>query len=171
MGILINNKLVFLAGRGGLLALLVIGLTACGRGTVRDTPRAPVTDLSGRTEIASRAERNPVAISGRKNAAAHLVRSARRKVSAGKLSSAAGMLERAKNIDPENAVIWSNLADIRFRQGQYRDAESLALRSNSYAGSDRKLKRYNWQLIVKARAARGDKEGAARAQEKLKSLR
>jgi tetratricopeptide (TPR) repeat protein len=56
-------------------------------------------------------------------------------------------LERALRIEPRNAGIWHDLAQIRLHQGQYQQAESLASKSNNLAGSNRALQARNWKLI------------------------
>jgi tetratricopeptide (TPR) repeat protein len=80
---------------------------------------------------------------------------ARADAAAGRLANAAATLERALRIEP--------LARVRLKQGQYAQAESVAARSNSWAGSDNALRAENWRLIAEARTARGDAEGARAA--------
>ena len=46
------------------------------------------------------------------------------------------------------------LAQVRFRQQNYGQAESLAVRSNTLAGSDAELRAMNQRLIDDARAAK-----------------
>jgi Tfp pilus assembly protein PilF len=87
-------------------------------------------------------------------AIAGLMDSARKDSSAGKLGSAAASLERALRIEPRNPRLWHELAIIRLRQADYPQAESLAARSNTYAGSDAELRAANQKIISDARAAR-----------------
>jgi len=80
-------------------------------------------------------------------------------------------LERALRVAPEDPVLWSRLAEMRFRQQDFAVAENLAAKSNALAG-DRRLLRYrNWILIAEARRQRGDEEGAREAREKAEGLR
>ncbi|MDZ7788096.1 MAG: SPOR domain-containing protein [Halofilum sp. (in: g-proteobacteria)] len=80
-------------------------------------------------------------------------------------------LERALRVAPEDPVLWSRLAEMRFRQRDFAVAENLAAKSNALAG-DRRLLRYrNWVLIAEARRQRGDEEGAREAREKAEGLR
>ena len=72
---------------------------------------------------------------------------------------------RARRIAPRDARLWQQLARIRLQQGQYQQAESLAARSNTWAGSDNALRAENWKLIAQARDARGDAAGARAAQQ------
>ena len=72
----------------------------------------------------------------RTSAIAGLMDSARADAAAGRLANAAASLERALRIEPRNPRLWQELARVRLKQGDYAQAESLAARSNSWAGSD-----------------------------------
>jgi hypothetical protein len=87
-------------------------------------------------------------------AVAGLMDSARTDTAAGRLTNAAATLERALRIEPRNARLWHELAQVRFRQGDYSQAESLAARSNTLAGNDSELRSANQRLIDDARGAR-----------------
>ena len=65
---------------------------------------------------------------------------------------AAALLERALRIDPRNAHLWHRLANIRFQQGQYQLAESLAQKSNALAPDDTELQQENLRLMDEARS-------------------
>ena len=82
---------------------------------------------------------------------------------AGRLERAAAMLERALRIEPRNAVIWHRLAQIRLEQNEFRQASSLAAKSNTLASGDARLRAANWRLIGTARTRSGDVEGAQAA--------
>ena len=96
-------------------------------------------------------------------AIAGLMDTARADAAAGRLANAAATLERALRIEPRNPRLWQELARVRLKQGQYAQAESVAARSNSWAGSDNALRAENWRLIAETRTARGDAEGARAA--------
>jgi tetratricopeptide (TPR) repeat protein len=98
-------------------------------------------------------------------AVASLMDSARADSAAGRLANAAATLERALRIEPRNPRLWSELARVRFQQRDYAQAESTALRSESWAGKDNLLRADNWRLIAAAREARGDTNGARTARE------
>ena len=98
-------------------------------------------------------------------AVAGLMESARTDSAAGNLASAAASLERALRIEPRNPRLWQELARVRLKQGQHAQAESIAARSNSWAGDDRGLRAENWRIIAESRRARGDSEGAKAALE------
>jgi tetratricopeptide (TPR) repeat protein len=87
-----------------------------------------------------------------------------------RLQSAIGSLERALRIEPRNPFLWQELARQHLAQGDYNQAESLAARSNSWAGSNRQLRAANWRLIRDARLARGDTAGAQEAEDRAHQL-
>lgn len=98
-------------------------------------------------------------------AVAGLMDSARADAAAGRLPNAAASLERALRIEPRNPRLWQELARVRLQQGDYGQAESLAQRSNTWSGTDNALRAENWRLIAQARVARGDADGARKAQD------
>ncbi len=103
-------------------------------------------------------------------AIAGLLQSARSDSAAGRLTNAAATLERALRIEPRNPRLWQELARVRLKQGEYTQAESVASRSNSFAGGDNALRADNWRLIAQAREARGDADGARAAAETAAKL-
>lgn len=92
-----------------------------------------------------------------------LLESADKYVKSNQLDKAGAALERALRIEPRNAGIWHDLAQIRLHQGQYQQAESLASKSNNLAGSNRALQSRNWKLIGSARKATGNVAGSEEA--------
>ena len=80
--------------------------------------------------------------------------SARADAAAGRLATAAASLERALRIEPKNPRLWQELARLRLQQGDLAQAESLAARSNSFAGGEPALRAENQRIIEQARAAR-----------------
>ena len=96
-------------------------------------------------------------------AVASLMTGARADTAAGRLTNAAASLERALRLEPRNPRLWQELARVRLLQGDYAQAESVAARSNSWAGGDHRLRAENWRLIAQAREARGDAAGARAA--------
>ena len=89
---------------------------------------------------------------------------------AGEHDRAVAYLERALRIVPRNAAIWQNLAVVRYRQGQYAQAESLALKSIALAGDAVDLKHQDWVLIGAARHLQGDEAGAKQARARAAKL-
>src|SRR5712671_1803401 len=107
-----------------LLAAFVAG---CATGPAPSPAPAPIP------EPAKPSPTENVAIAG-------LIQSARTDVAAGRLANAAATLERALRIEPRNPRLWRELALVRLKQGEYVQAESVAARSNSWAGTDKDRK-------------------------------
>lgn len=82
---------------------------------------------------------------------------------AGELEQAGSSLERALRIEPRNALLWQELARVRLDLGLYRQAESLAAKSNGFAAGNRTLRGENWRIIGQARSGLGDFRGAQAA--------
>ena len=82
---------------------------------------------------------------------------------AGKQDASGALLERALRIEPRNPWLWHQLAQVRLTQGQYAQAITLARKSNSFAGKQRRVQAENWQVIGQARVAQGDTAGAEQA--------
>jgi len=72
----------------------------------------------------------------------------------GRPERAAAALERALRIEPKNARLWHRLAVIRFEQGQYVQAESLAAKSSALAAGDWHLKQKNSEIIQQVQQRR-----------------
>ncbi len=81
----------------------------------------------------------------------------------GRREAAGAALERALRIEPRNPWLWHELAQLRLTQGQYAQAVTLAQKSNSFAGRERRLIALNWRLIGNARVAQGDGAAAEQA--------
>ena len=92
-----------------------------------------------------------------------LLQQARADSAENKLQSAVAGIERALRIEPRNPWLWQELARLHLAQGDHAQAESLAARSTSWAGSDAALRAANWRIIAAARSARGDVDGAQTA--------
>lgn len=90
--------------------------------------------------------------------------------SAGQLPSATATLERALRIEPRNPVLWQELALVKLQSGDYAQAENFAVRSNSWAGTNKRLQARNWRIISEARALRGNNDGAQAAMERARTL-
>jgi Tfp pilus assembly protein PilF len=121
------------------LAVLLIG--AC---STAPTPPAPVEQVPPPPSAGAREH----------TAVAGLMETARADAAAGRLPSAAASLERALRIEPRNPRLWQQLARVRLQQGDFAQAESLAARSNSYAGSDSTLRAENQRIVDEARNGR-----------------
>lgn len=83
----------------------------------------------------------------------------------GDSSRAVASLERGLDIEPKNPWLWNRLAAERLKQKVWGKAITLAKKSNAFASSHNQLQKDNWQIIVQARMALGDEEGANKAKE------
>ena len=128
-----------------VLAFFIAGC-ATGPAPSPEQPEQPAPQEPPPPEVQQKREN--VAIAG-------LMQSARADSAAGRLSTAAASLERALRIEPRNPRLWHELAKVRLKQGEYAQAESMAARSNSWAGSDSALREENQRLIEQAREAAG----------------
>lgn len=102
----------------------------------------------------------------RNTAVVALLEKSQTQSSAGQWDAASASLERALRIEPRNPALWQELARVRLGQGDYRQAETLAAKSNSLAGGDRRLRAENWRIIGQARKKSGDLPGAKAAFER-----
>jgi predicted Zn-dependent protease len=112
----------------------------------------------------------PRAVAPQSPAVVALLDNADRQAGSGKLDGAAAALERALRIEPRNAILWQRLADIRLRQKQPGQAESLALKSNTLAVADKATQAGNWRIIAKSRRMRSDADGARQADSRADAL-
>lgn len=97
------------------------------------------------------AERKATAHSN--NASTALIESASQQYANGQLDQAAATLERALHIQPNNPATLHYLGVLRLQQGQYQQAETLAVRSNMRVGQNVALRSRNLQLIEAAQKA------------------
>lgn len=145
----------------GLTLTLLAGCSVAPR--TGETPPAEQGDLTSDPQGPLKAEQQVPEV------VLALVREADAASSAGDHDQAAVRLERAIRIAPRNAALWQNLAVVRYRQGRFAQAESLALKSSSLT-ADAGLKRQNWRLVAEARRARGNEAGAAAAEAEARRL-
>ena len=125
-----------------LAFLLTVVLSACAAPSPAPVEQAPGAPPPSPV---SAAPKESVAVAG-------LMDSARADAAAGRLTNAAASLERALRIEPRNPRLWQELARVRLQQGDFVQAEQLAQRSNSWAGSDSALRAENARIVEQARA-------------------
>lgn len=148
--------------RYGLLLIPALLLAGCATPPATSggpAPEAPPPQIGEEAFVIP--ETKPV-MSGNRAVIALLDR-ARLDSEAGKRDSAGASLERALRIEPRNAWLWHELAQLRLAQGQYAQAITLAQKSTSFAGRERRLQALNWKVIGNARVAQGDPAGAEQA--------
>lgn len=136
-----------------LMFILIASLVLVGCATMQTRIDAPPTQPSDNTAVIT------------------LLNKAKGQSGAGQMDEAGANLERALRIEPRNPVVWHELAKVRLMQGQYRQAENMAAKSNVLAGTNRYLYAQNWRVIGEARSRRGDVQGAREAFEKAEQSR
>jgi hypothetical protein len=65
-------------------------------------------------------------------------------------------------------MIWHRLAEVHLKQSNLRQAEAMAIKSNSLIGPGSPLARDNWLIIAEARRLLGDKEGSEEAKQRAR---
>jgi len=123
-------------------------------------PQEPLPPLPGEGVIV---EPEPEPVKSGNPAVVALLDRAKSDSGAGNRGAAGASLERGLRIEPRNAWLWHELAQLRLASGQYAQAISLARKSISFAGGDRRLQAVNWRVIGNARVAQGDSAGAEQA--------
>lgn len=118
----------------------------------------PVSSPSGSTAaVTAPAQTAPVAQTppapSGGNAVKVLLDDARKAVQENRLDKAASSLERAVRLEPRNASIWYDLAQIRLHQKNYAAAEQMANKSISFTKNEDLINR-NRQIITAAQSAR-----------------
>lgn len=100
---------------------------------------------------------------------ASLIDESRNHAAAGNTDKAIASVERALRIEPGNAMLWHQFAQLRLQQSNWQQAIALARKSNALASDDRQLKSLNWSVMATAYEKLGDKEKAeeARRQQRL----
>ncbi len=74
----------------------------------------------------------------------------------GRPDLAVATLERGLRAAPKDAMLWSQLAELKLQQKEYKQARSLAAKSNSLAGSDTTIvKKNHWIIEESLRRASG----------------
>ncbi|HKJ63918.1 MAG TPA: tetratricopeptide repeat protein [Desulfopila sp.] len=123
----------------GILLLTIILLQGCA---------GPSYETSTDSGVQGEAEVDPSAGEG---PAASLYLQSRQALEAGDSERAEMILERALRIEPANPLYWHAKARLRFQHGDYLQTIELCRKSNSLAGSNRRLRAKNDHLIEQAR--------------------
>ncbi len=104
------------------------------------------------------------------SAVVSLLEEAKKHFEAGENEQAAAILERALRIEPQNAVLWHNLAGVRLKQGEWKRAANLADKSNTLVGNNKMLRVRNWMIIAWACEGMGDAQCAVEARQRAEKL-
>lgn len=126
-----------------------------------NTGAAPM--IPGQNNVAAATNTAYQASQNQTGAVQSLLDEANSAVKAGQLEKAATALNRAVRLEPNNASIWYDLAQIRLHQGKYEQSEQLAKKSIDFAKGNQDLMNKNWRVISSARKARGDSAGSDEA--------
>ncbi|MDP3702311.1 MAG: tetratricopeptide repeat protein [Hylemonella sp.] len=125
-------------------------------GLSTQTSPVPGSDAGPASDLPAAAEPPPLPpVSGNRAVIALLDRAQQDTVT-GRPEAAGATLERALRIEPRNARLWHELAQLRLAQGQYAQSIALAQKSNSFAATQRRLQAMNWRVIAQSRIAQGN---------------
>lgn len=169
-----------MASTVGLLMVLSLFLHGCAEKHSVDLPTRPVPaplpvphpppPIPGPAaapvpapDIGPSVSRESVPVPEEGKAAATLLSSARQNVRAGQFSQAEMMLERALRVEPRNARLWHEMAQVKYGQKDYGQVVQFCIKSNSLAGKDYGLIQQNWRLMEKAYLELGEPEKARQA--------
>jgi Tfp pilus assembly protein PilF len=99
-----------------------------------------------------------------------LVQQAQAQLAVKNYAVAAGSIERALRIEPDNPLLWIELAKVRQAEGNYVQAENLARKAVSMSVQAPRTQAQAWQLIAETYRARGKNIEAQDAEAKAKAL-
>lgn len=110
-------------------------------GSVRvDTENSRIAELWGESELSRQSGNDPQALE---------------------------QLYEALEIEPQNSLLWSRVAELQLDNGDPTRAEQSALRSNTFAGTNPSLLHRNWLMIKHSRNIRGDLLGVRSAHKQV----
>ncbi len=104
------------------------------------------------------------------SAARSLVNQAHTQLAAGNYAVAAGSIERALRIEPNNPLLWIELGKVRQTEGNYAQAENLGRKALSLATGDPRAQSSAWRLIAEALRSRGRAPEAREAEMRAEAL-
>ncbi len=104
------------------------------------------------------------------SASRSLVNQAHTQAAAGNFEVAAGSIERALRIEPNNPLLWMELGNVRQAEGNYAQAENLGRKALSLATGDPRAQSSAWRLIAEALRARGRAPEAREAEARAEAL-
>jgi hypothetical protein len=99
-----------------------------------------------------------------------LVTQAQSQAAAKNYAVAAASLERALRIEPENALVWTELGKVRQAEGNFVQAENMGRKAVSMAASAPKARAAAWRLIAESYRSRGRNLEAQEADAKAESF-
>lgn len=176
--------------KAGVIGLVILGLAGCVSGTGGYRP--PVEDRTGQGGVIqsvepaaagvivkpsvyreSRTEQpvavpvpTPITSRPQNPAVIALLDKASQQKRNGSMQAAESSLERAQRIAPRDPEIYYQWADVRRLEGQWSQAEQLALKGTNMAIGDAIMLRRLWLLIAEVRSSSGNRSGAQQAKSK-----
>lgn len=137
-----------------------------------ETPRSeqtqtPAAQQPAERQVASNVNAGKAAAGSA--AVSSLLKKANGELGKGNLEGAAAYLQDAQRIDSKNPKILYDIANIRYHQGRYREAEATAARAVNLGGGAAMQKK-SWTLIANSRKQLGDNQGAIQAANKASSF-
>ncbi len=99
-----------------------------------------------------------------------LVAQAQTQIAAKNYSLAAGSLERALRIEPDNPLLWIELGKVRQAEGNFLQAENMGRKAVSMSASAPKTRSAAWRLIADSYRSRGRNMEAQEAEAKAVSF-
>jgi tetratricopeptide (TPR) repeat protein len=93
-----------------------------------------------------------------------LVNQARTQSASGNHAAAVGTLERALRIEPDNPLVWIELAKVHQAEGNHGRADGMARKALALATGDPRAQSAAWRVIAESLRARGRNQEAADAE-------
>jgi tetratricopeptide (TPR) repeat protein len=103
-------------------------------------------------------------------AAKALLSQAQTQVASGNYPLAAGAIERALRIEPENPLLWIEMAKVRLAENNNSQAENLARKALSRATGDTRAQAAAWKVIADSYRGRGRMQEAHDADTRAATL-
>ena len=104
------------------------------------------------------------------SASRSLVDQAHAQMVAGNFVVAAGSIERALRIEPNNPLLWIELGKLRQAEGNHAQAENLGRKALSLATGDPRTQSSAWRLVAESLRARGRGPEAREAEARADAL-
>lgn len=174
------NRVFF--SRGTLVLVCAWTLNACSipqpyRAPSRpgESPSAPQSSNPANSEPAPpQTPEPPVAPVTREyklgSASKALVAQAQTQSASGNYAVATGTIERALRIEPENPLLWIEMAKIRVAENNYPQAENLARKALSRSTGDARTQSAAWKVIADSFRGRNRVQEAAEADGRAATL-
>jgi len=134
--------------------------------TVETQPGSPPTTVEPPQPLPPPAPREPVL----SPASRALVDQAQAQLVSKNYAVAAGSIERALRIEPDNALLWIELAKVRAAEGNYAQAENLARKAISLSTHAPRAQARAWDVLGDVYRAQGKNNEARDAELKADSL-